>query len=198
LPLPGTLAASASKMRRQTSVGQRVTTEAGGARARSLRGFAPVIDRKVETLILGSFPSAASLAHRQYYAHPRNQFWPILGTVLGEPLAQLPYDERLRRVLASRIGIWDVYAACQREGSLDSAIRRPRVNDLQHLCEQAPKLARVLFNGRAAGRFAQVFSAAGFMVAILPSTSPAFASLTLAQKMAAWRRAVWPAAETAN
>jgi len=175
-----------------------MTTEVPADGAHSLRGFAPVIDGKVETLILGSFPSAASLAHGQYYAHPRNQFWPILEMILDDPLTRLPYEERLRRVLARRIGIWDVYAACQREGSLDSAIRRPRVNDLNRLRGRAPKLARVLFNGRAAGRFAPVFDAAGFMVAILPSTSPAFASLTLAQKMVAWRRAVGPPVKTAN
>jgi hypoxanthine-DNA glycosylase len=175
-----------------------MTTEVRVARARSLHGFAPVIDDKVETLILGSFPSAASLARNQYYAHPRNQFWPILGTMLNEPLVQLPYEQRLRMLLARRIGIWDVYAACQREGSLDSAIRRPRINRLNRLCERAPKLTRVLFNGRAAGRFAQVFDAAGFIVAILPSASPAFASLTLAQKTAAWRRALQPTVETEN
>ncbi len=118
--------------------------------------------------------------------------------MLEEPLLQLPYDERLRRVLARRIGIWDVYAACRREGSLDGAIRQPRANELNRLCEQAPQLTHVLFNGRAAGRFAQVFDAAGFMVAILPSTSPAFASLTLAQKSAAWRRALQPSVKSSK
>src|SRR5882672_1310657 len=99
-------AAGVSNRRSHATGARRMTTEVGAERAQLLRGFAPVIDGQVETLILGSFPSAASLAHGQYYAHPRNQFWPILGAVLEEPLLQLPYDERLRRVLARRIGIW--------------------------------------------------------------------------------------------
>ena len=71
----------------------------------SLRGFAPVINRKVERLILGSFPSEASLAASQYYAHPRNQFWRLLSDLLGEPLTELPYRRRLQHVLAHRLGI---------------------------------------------------------------------------------------------
>src|SRR5512137_696377 len=89
--------------------------------AKRLRGFPPVIDERVERLILGSFPSEASLAAGQYYAHPRNQFWPILGQLLGEPLTDLPYEERLPRVLAHGLGIWDVYGACERTGSADTA-----------------------------------------------------------------------------
>ena len=90
-----------------------------GARsaAPTLRGFPPVIDSKVERLILGSFPSEASLAAGQYYAHPRNQFWRLLAELLGEPLAEMPYRRRLQRVLAHRLGIWDVLDACDREGS---------------------------------------------------------------------------------
>jgi len=155
-----------------------------------LRGFAPVIDRHVETLILGSFPSEASLAAGQYYAHPRNQFWSILGQCIDEPLATLPYRRRLRRLLAHRIGLWDVLGACQREGSLDAAIRAPQANDFGPLLGRAPRLARVLFNGQAAGRFAPRFAAAGLAVSVLPSTSPAHAGRSLSQKLALWRRAL--------
>jgi hypothetical protein len=91
-----------------------------------LRGFPPIIDGRTETLILGSFPSEASLAAGQYYAHPRNQFWRLLGALLGEPLAELDYGERAARVLAHRFGIWDVLDACRRPGSLDADIRDAR------------------------------------------------------------------------
>jgi hypoxanthine-DNA glycosylase len=159
-------------------------------RTATLRGFPPVIDRNVETLILGSFPSEASLAAGQYYAHPRNQFWPILGRVLGEPLSELPYRERLRRLLAHRIGLWDVLGACAREGSLDADIRQPQPNDFAALLRRAPRLGRVVFNGQTAGRFAPRFAAAGLAVTVLPSTSPAHAGRSFEQKFALWRGAL--------
>jgi hypoxanthine-DNA glycosylase len=88
-----------------------------------LTGLAPVIAPDTRILILGSFPGAASLAAQQYYAHPRNQFWKLVGELVNEDLYNLPYDERLPRLLAHRFGLWDVLAACEREGSLDSANR---------------------------------------------------------------------------
>jgi hypoxanthine-DNA glycosylase len=158
--------------------------------ARVLRGFPPIIDRRTETLILGSFPSEASLAAGQYYGHPRNQFWRLLGELLGEPLAELGYAERAARVLAHRVGIWDVLGACRRPGSLDVAIRDPRPNDFAALRELAPRLQRVLFNGSTAGRFARKFAAASFATAVLPSSSPAHAGRSYEQKLALWRAAL--------
>ncbi len=157
---------------------------------RILRGFPPIIDRRTETLILGSFPSAASLAAGQYYAHPRNQFWRLLGALLGEPLAELDYARRGARVLAHRFGIWDVLDACRRPGSLDADIRDARANDFAALRALAPRLARVLFNGGAAGRFARQFAAAGYAIAVLPSSSPAHAERSYRQKLALWRSAL--------
>lgn len=155
-----------------------------------LKGFPPVLDARVRTLILGSFPSEASLAAGQYYAHPRNQFWRLLGAAIGEPLAELPYERRLKRVLAHRIGIWDVLDACEREGSLDSSIRRHRANDFARLKHLAPRLNRVVFNGGTAGRYAREFGAAGFETRIAPSTSPAHAARSFDQKLALWRAAL--------
>ena len=155
-----------------------------------LRGFPPIIDRRTETLILGSFPSEASLAAGQYYAHPRNQFWPLLGALLGEPLAELDYAERAARVLSHRFGIWDALDACRRPGSLDADIRDARPNDFATLRELAPRLRLVLFNGGAAGRFASRCAAAGFATAVLPSSSPAHAGRSFEQKLAVWRAAV--------
>jgi hypoxanthine-DNA glycosylase len=152
-----------------------------------LRGFPPVVGNDTHTLILGSFPGEASLAATQYYAHPRNQFWRLLGAVLDEPLAELPYEERLLRVLTHGIGVWDVLAACEREGSLDVAIRNATPNDFAALRAHAPQLAKVCFNGKTAGRFAPVIAAAGYTTLVLPSSSPANAMLSFDQKLRLWR-----------
>ena len=152
-----------------------------------LRGFPPVVAADTHTLILGSFPGEASLAATQYYAHPRNQFWRLVGTIVDEPLAELAYQERLRRVLAHGIGVWDVLAACHREGSLDAAIRNAQPNDFASLREHAPLLRKVCFNGKTAGRFAPVIGAAGYTTLVLPSSSPANAMLSFDQKLRLWR-----------
>ena len=156
---------------------------------RRLQGFPPVLDARVERLILGSFPSAASLDAGQYYAHPRNQFWRLLGALVGEPLADLDYELRLKRVLKKRVGIWDVLSACERKGSLDSDIRQHRPNDFSRLHALAPKLRRVIFNGATAGKFAPAFAAAGFETRVAPSTSPAHAARSFEQKLVLWRAA---------
>lgn len=165
-----------------------------GRRRPALRGFAPVIDSGVERLILGSFPSEASLQAAQYYAHPRNQFWRLLGNLMGEPLTELPYRERLRIVRSHRVGIWDVLGACDRTGSADTAIRNAQANRFVRLHHLAPNLVDVAFNGRAAGRFEPTFAAGGFRTTVLPSSSPAHASLNFDQKLAAWRAwwTAWP------
>lgn len=152
-----------------------------------LAGFPPVFDRSTRILILGSFPGEASLAAQQYYAHPRNQFWRLLSAILGEQIADLPYPQRLQRLLVHQIGLWDVLAACEREGSLDTAIRRPQVNDFAMLKRQCPSLARVCFNGKTSGRFELQFAAAGFETRVLPSSSPANAQRSFEQKLAVWR-----------
>jgi hypoxanthine-DNA glycosylase len=152
-----------------------------------LTGLAPVIAADTRILILGSFPGAQSLAAQQYYAHPRNQFWKLVGALVGEDLYSLPYNDRLPRLLAHRFGLWDVLAACKREGSLDSAIRRPAANDfarLRHLC---PQLETVGFNGQASGKFAAQFEQAGYRTVVLPSSSPAHMAMTFEQKLGKWR-----------
>ena len=155
-----------------------------------LAGFGPVVGPRTRLMVLGSFPGVASLAQQQYYAHPRNQFWPILGAVLGEPLAGLDFEERYRRVLAHRVGIWDVLGACRRQGSLDADIRDAAANDFELLARLAPGLARVLFNGRTAGRFEPAFRRQGYETVVLPSTSPAFAGMRFEDKLREWRAAL--------
>lgn len=152
--------------------------------------FPPVLDRNTRILILGSFPGAASLAAQQYYAHPRNQFWRLLSALLEEDLAALPYPHRLKRLLAHRVGLWDVIALCTRDGSLDSAIRHAQPNDFDALKRRCPQLQRVCFNGKTSGKFAPQFAQAGFDTLLLPSSSPANAQSSYAQKLAAWRQIV--------
>ncbi|THC42835.1 DNA-deoxyinosine glycosylase [Massilia sp. Mn16-1_5] len=153
-----------------------------------LTGLAPVLDTNVRILILGSFPGAQSLAAAQYYAHPRNQFWKLVGALVGEDLTALPYAERLPRLLAHGIGLWDVLGACEREGSLDSAIRKPAANDFERLHELCPALETVGFNGQASGKFAPQFAQAGYRTLVLPSSSPAHMAMTFEQKLEIWRQ----------
>ena len=154
--------------------------------ARRRRGLAPIIAADARVLILGSFPSEASLAARHYYAHPRNHFWPILGTVLDEPLAELPYADRLSCVRAHRIAIWDTIVACERAGSLDAAIRNAERGEIARVRRAARDLRAVCFNGNTAGRARAAWAAAGYETVVLPSTSPAY-TRPLAEKLEAWR-----------
>ena len=156
----------------------------------TLTGLAPVIDAGIRILVLGSFPGAASLAAQQYYAHPRNQFWRLISSVIGEDLAALPYAERLPRLLAHHVGLWDVLAACEREGSLDSAIRKPAANDFERLRALCPRLETVGFNGQASGKFAPQFAQHGYRTVVLPSSSPAHMALSFEQKLQVWRQLV--------
>ena len=155
-----------------------------------LHGLPPVLDAGTRVVVLGSFPGVASLRARQYYAHPRNQFWPILGRLLGQPLTTLPYEQRLDVLLAHGIGLWDVYARCVRPGSLDRAIEQAEPNDLTLLRQRCPQLHAVLHNGGESSRHARRTRALGVAVACLPSTSPANASWTLQRKLAAWAQAL--------
>jgi hypoxanthine-DNA glycosylase len=152
-----------------------------------LKGLPPVIDRATRLVVLGSFPGAASLAAGRYYAHPRNQFWPLLTAIWGIDLVSRPYAQRLAEIQARGLGLWDVYGACHREGSLDSAIRDAEPNDLRALFRQAPQLAAVAHNGGESARSAAVTAALGLAVHRLPSSSPAHASWSFDRKLAAWR-----------
>jgi hypoxanthine-DNA glycosylase len=152
-----------------------------------LDGLAPVIDANTRLVVLGSFPGAASLQARQYYGHPRNHFWTILGALWQIDLAQAPYAQRLDAARAHGLGLWDVYAGCEREGSLDSSIRHAAFNDLASLVLRAPGLQAVAHNGGESARAMRHTRALGLPVHRLPSTSPANASWSFDRKVAAWR-----------
>ena len=151
-----------------------------------LLGLSPCIESDCRVLVLGSFPSAASLAAKQYYAHPQNRFWSIVGDCLGANLRALPYRERINRVKAAGIGIWDIYASCERSGSLDSAIRNAEFNDFKKLRRRAPGITRVCLNGGTAAKAMRHLTELGFETIVLPSTSPANASQDYAFKLARW------------
>jgi hypoxanthine-DNA glycosylase len=152
-----------------------------------LTGLAPVLAPHTRLIVLGSFPSVASLAAQQYYAHPRNHFWPLLGALWGVDLRALPYAERLATVCERGLGIWDVYAGCTRVGSLDSAIEAAELNDLASLRERAPALQALAHNGGESARSLRITRGLGLPVHRLPSTSPANASWSFERKRAAWR-----------
>lgn len=156
-----------------------------------LQGLAPVVAPGARLLVLGSFPSVASLQAQQYYAHPRNQFWPILSAIWGlsgeQALSALPYAQRLPVVSAHGLAIWDVYAGCLRQGSLDSAIEAAELNDLAGLIQRVPTLRAIAHNGGESARHMHLTQALGLPVFKLPSTSPANASWSFERKLAAWR-----------
>lgn len=157
------------------------------------RSFAPVFATDARVLILGSMPGKRSLQAGQYYAHPRNAFWPIMDELFGAA-PELPYAARLARLTASKVALWDVMRECERPGSsLDSRIAPDSVvaNDFAWLFGQCPLLTHVFFNGTAAEaafrRHVRPPNERVFHMQRLPSTSPAHAARTFAQKRDAWR-----------
>ncbi|MDC8787275.1 DNA-deoxyinosine glycosylase [Roseateles koreensis] len=152
-----------------------------------LNGLPPVWSVQAKLLVLGSFPSAASLASQRYYGHPRNQFWPILSSLWGHDLMHMSYAERLAFVCERGLAIWDVYDSCERKGSLDSAIQATQLNDLPGLAGRMPGLRAIAHNGGESARYRRVTEGLGLPVYTLPSTSPANASWSFERKLAAWR-----------
>jgi len=147
----------------------------------------PVGAGDARLLILGSLPGDASLAAQHYYAHPTNQFWRLLGLAIGEDLAALDYRDRLDRLAARGIALWDVVADATRSGSLDGAIRSVRPNPLADFVATHPRLAAIGFNGRTAaaiGRRALV-GIGDIALVDLPSSSAAF-TRPLPQKLRDW------------
>lgn len=163
---------------------------------RRLSGLPPVVSPRTRVLILGSFPSVASLRTQQYYAHPQNHFWKILQALWPHHALPGPdaYRQRCAWLLDRGLGVWDVYASCEREGSLDTAIRNAEVNDFAALKACCPQLQLIVHNGGESFRYAQAVRAAlrveHFPLLKLPSTSPANASWRFERKVVAWREAM--------
>jgi TDG/mug DNA glycosylase family protein len=161
-------------------------------------GFPPVAAADARILILGSMPGRASLDVVRYYAHPRNAFWRIMGDLLGAG-PELPYEQRLQKLTAAGIALWDVIAACERYGSLDADIVTGSVqaNDFATFFAAHPGIVQIYFNGTAAETAFQrhVLPGLGDRVPLLqrlPSTSPAHAARGYAEKLSAWSVLVAP------
>ena len=151
--------------------------------------FAPVVDERTRILVLGSLPGNASLQAEQYYAHPQNAFWRLIGGVIGCDLAALPYPDRLDALRAASVGLWDVIASAERSGSLDAAIRSPEAADLRGLVAGLPNLKGVAFNGATAAKSGRRVLAGieGLTLIDLPSSSPAY-TRPLLEKAEIWAR----------
>lgn len=153
-----------------------------------LPGFPAVIDNLTHTLILGSFPGVASLAAQEYYAFPQNQFWRLLSKVLDTDLVGLNYTDRLQQLLANGIGLWDIYDTCLRQGSLDAAIKRGKMNDFVRLRSTYPHLEKLCFNGKTAGKIESDLRQLGYDTLQLPSSSPAYAQMRFEDKLTHWKQ----------
>ena len=151
------------------------------------RAFPPVANADTRVLVLGSLPGEMSLAARRYYAHPQNALWRLVGHVLDEDIAALPYEQRLERLLARGIGLWDTIETARREGSLDSAIKDVEARDLKTLAATLPSLRALAFNGGTSTRIGMKMMAGSDLALIgLPSSSPAYAAMRFEQKAKAW------------
>jgi double-stranded uracil-DNA glycosylase len=158
-----------------------------------LSGLAAIAQRDARLLILGSMPGAKSLQQQQYYAHPRNAFWPLMASILGfDP--ELSYADRLQAMQQRHVALWDVIGYCQRQGSLDSAISAEQANDFGLFFKQHSKINAIAFNG---GKAWQSFRRhvigkqplpEGLQLLPLPSTSPAHASLSFSDKLMQWQK----------
>jgi TDG/mug DNA glycosylase family protein len=159
-----------------------------------IRSFPPVANTDATLLILGSMPGKESLKQNQYYAHPQNAFWKIMGELVGAH-PYLPYKERLHKLTTAHIALWDVLATCERESSLDTHIRNEKANDFASFFARHPHITHVFFNGAKAEQSFNKFvvekqKLPSLTYQRLPSTSPAHAGMRYAEKLKAWREAI--------
>ncbi len=150
--------------------------------------FPPVANKATRLLVLGSLPGAVSLARSQYYAHPQNLFWRLMSRVIDRDLVTMDYDSRLQSLLDAGVGLWDTVAAATRPGSLDADIRLHAASDLAALAATLPELRAVAFNGGTSARIGrrQLAGVEGLDLVDLPSSSPAYASVSFERKLETW------------
>lgn len=152
------------------------------------RGFEPIVNEHIRLLVLGSLPGDASLAQSQYYGHRQNRFWQLMSEVIDVDLPPLDYPGRLEALLKNGVGLWDVIAEAQRDGSLDTNIRDQANNDLVGLLFDLPHLTTIAFNGGTAARLglkALQEHASRYRIVKLPSSSPAH-TLPYSEKLSSW------------
>jgi len=152
------------------------------------------VDERCKAVVLGSFPGVASLQAGEYYAHPRNLFWPLMSVALQCDLTAISFAARYETLLANGIGLWDVIGTCERDGSLDQAIRAEHSAQLDLLPTLAPQLQYLLLNGRRAQQGARKalspVNLNRLALIDLPSTSPANAGISRADKQTQWGAAL--------
>lgn len=157
-------------------------------------GLPPSVDAHCTLLVLGSMPGVASLQAQQYYAYPQNRFWPMMAKILtGQDIAPTNYDERLQMLLHHHIALWDAIASCERDGSLDSAIKNEQGNDFSAFLLQYPNIKTICFNGGKSfasfKRYNKVLlKRSDLIFQQMPSTSPANARWRLPMLIETWSK----------
>ncbi|MCO5384268.1 MAG: DNA-deoxyinosine glycosylase [Methanosarcina barkeri] len=137
------------------------------------QGFPAVVDENTEILILGSLPGDVSIRKHQYYGHPGNDFWRLLGSIIREDIQSMSYENRLETLKQNGIGLWDVFKAGKRKGSEDTKIKDEEVNQFSILKEIAPNLKLVIFNGKKSGKYEPILKEMGYETRVIPSSSGA-------------------------
>lgn len=158
-----------------------------------LHSFGFIADEKTTALIIGSMPGAASLAAAEYYAHKHNLFWKFVFEAFGEELNASDYAAKISLLTTHRFGLWDAAKCCLREGSLDTNIKNATPNDFKMLFQKYPNIKRLLFNGQKAFQLFKRFYGdllENYEYIVLPSTSPANASIPLTERRRRWVEAL--------
>lgn len=155
-----------------------------------IESFKPIIDSECKIIILGSMPGKESLLRQEYYAHKRNNFWKIIGDVIGFDLYNSDYSVKKKMLLKHNIALWDVLKSCKRKSSMDSDICDEKLNDFDNLFKEYPNLKAVFFNGQKAGQYKRKFGKYCSCIFILPSTSPAHASKSYNEKLKIWKEEI--------
>lgn len=157
-----------------------------------LQSFPPLANSQTKILVIGTMPGIASLEAAQYYAHPRNAFWKIIAQVFNHGAAFQSYQEKINCALAHGIGLWDNLQNCIREGSLDSNIKNAVPNDFETLLQKY-NIMKLLFNGQKSFEFFKRYHGKLLETTayeVMPSTSPANATLSFEKKLAVWKKAL--------
>lgn len=158
------------------------------------KSFKPEIRKDSKVLILGSMPGVKSLEQKEYYAHPYNRFWMVMGILCKkENLHKLPYEEKIQTLLNSGFALWDVIKECQREGSLDSNIKNEAENDIESLLEKNTNIKVICLNGNKAflafkKHFAKLLNDTNLIIYKMPSTSPANAKYGIKELVCEWEK----------
>lgn len=153
-----------------------------------ISSFLPIIDKESKILILGSIPGIKSLEMKQYYAHPQNKFWKIIFDLFSEEFTT-DYTERIKILEKYHVALWDVIDTCERKGSLDSEIRNEEANKIGELLHNYPNIKAIFCNGQKSYKNLLKILPKDFLlpIIVLPSTSPAHASLKYEEKLKSWK-----------